>query len=232
MLSIYYTQKSLHMTPQFWEWCKLQLPLNICKKIEQRLSKSKMQTSLLGYLLLKVVLAKNNLSDDIAQLYYTAEGRPQIGLDFDFNISHSDDYVVCAFSKHHHVGIDIEKIKPISLDFLEDFFNVDEWTNIQSSRDSQKTFYKLWTKKEATVKADGRGLNIPLKEIIIQNNQGYVERAKWYLHEIPLNQKYMMHLATNEPIQYYQSVKISFKQICQYNYDLENTKVSRTNSIK
>jgi 4'-phosphopantetheinyl transferase len=213
MLSIYYTQKSAYMTPQFWDWCKLQLPHSICKKIEQRLSKSKMQTSLLGYLLLKIVLAKNNVSDTMSQLYYTAEGKPKIGQSFDFNISHSDEYIVCAFSKDHQVGIDIEKIKPISLEFLEDFFNDDEWENIQSSMDSQETFYKLWTQKEATVKADGRGLNIPLKEIIIQNNQGYVERAKWFLQEIPLNQKYMMHVATNEPIQHYQSVKINFKQI-------------------
>ena len=158
-------------------------------------------------------LAKNNVSDDFAKLYYTPEGRPKIGHDFDFNISHSDEYVVCAFSKDHQVGIDIEKIKPISLAFLKEFFNVDEWENIQLSRNSQETFYKLWTQKEATVKADGRGLNIPLKEIIIQHNQGYVEKTKWFLQEIPLHKKYMVYLATNEPIQYYQSVKINFKQI-------------------
>ena len=211
MLSIYFTQKSETMTPLFWEWCRQQLPHNIRDKIERKQSKTKIQTSLLGYLLLKEVLKKNGLSKEIGFLTHTPEGRPTIQADFDFNISHSDEYVVCAFSREYHIGIDIEKIKPISLDFLSAFFNPDEWQQMQSSQDSEESFYKLWTKKEAVVKADGRGLNIPLKEIIIRNNQGFVERVKWFLQEIPLNQNYMMHVATNKPIQEYQQVKISFK---------------------
>jgi 4'-phosphopantetheinyl transferase len=211
MLFIYYTQKSEVMTPAFWEWCRQQLPLKIRDKIERKASREKIQTSLLGYLLLKESLERNGLHQAIDMLKQSPEGRPNIVHNFDFNISHSDQYAVCAFSKKYSLGIDIEKIKPISLEFLRNFFNQDEWAEMQENENSQEQFYRLWTKKEAVVKADGRGLNIPLKEIIIRNNHGFVERVKWFLQEIPLDQHYIMHVATNEPIREYQRVKISFK---------------------
>ena len=199
------------MTPAFWEWCRQQLPIKIRDRIERKASREKIQTSLLGYLLLKESLERNGLHQAINMIKRSPEGRPNIVQNFDFNISHSDQYAVCAFSKKYSLGIDIEKIKPISLEFLQHFFNQDEWTDMQKNENSQEQFYRLWTKKEAVVKADGRGLNIPLKEIIIRNNQGFVERVKWFLQEIPLDQNYIMHVATNEPIREYQRVKISFK---------------------
>ncbi|PWK23852.1 4'-phosphopantetheinyl transferase [Arcicella aurantiaca] len=211
MLAIYYTQKSDVMTPLFWEWCRLQLPATIRDRIERKVSREKIQTSLLGYLLLKESFERNGLPQAIDMIKQSPTGRPNIVQDFDFNISHSAQYAVCAFSKKYSIGIDIEKIKPISLEFLQSFFNQDEWAELHQNENTQEQFYRLWTKKEAVVKADGRGLNIPLKEIIIRNNQGFVERAKWFLQEIPLDQNYMMHVATNEPISEYQRVKISFK---------------------
>jgi 4'-phosphopantetheinyl transferase len=211
MLSIYYTQKSEVMTPLFWEWCRQQLPMNIRDKIERKASRDKIQTSLLGYLLLKESLRRNGLHKAIDLIKQSPQGRPSITQNFDFNISHSDQYAVCAFSKEYSIGIDIEKIKPISLEFLRNFFNQDEWAEMQEGENSQESFYRLWTKKEAVVKADGRGLNVPLKEILIKNNQGYVERVQWFLQEIPLDQHYMMHVATNEPIKEYQRIKISFR---------------------
>lgn len=211
MISIYFTQKSEIMSPQFWEWCNRQLPQNILDKLKNKRSQTKMQMSILGYILLSEVLKNNGLSKQIEEIYYTSEGRPIIQGDFDFNISHSGDYVVCVFSTKHQVGIDIERMKPISLELLSDYFNPNEWKEIQYSQNREESFYKLWTKKEAIVKADGRGLNISLRKIIIKKNYGYVERIKWFLVEIPINKKFMIHLATNELIQEYKRVKISFK---------------------
>lgn len=199
------------MTPLFWEWCRQQLPSTIRDRIERKASREKIKTSLLGYLLLKESFERNGIPEAIDMIKQSPTGRPNIRQDFDFNISHSAQYAVCAFSKKYSIGIDIEKIKPISLEFLQSFFNQDEWAELHQNENTQEQFYRLWTKKEAVVKADGRGLNIPLKEIIIRNNQGFVERVKWFLQEIPLDENYMMHVATNEPISEYQRVKISFK---------------------
>jgi 4'-phosphopantetheinyl transferase len=211
MLTIYYTQKSEIMTQVFWKWCRQRLPQKIWDRIEQKASQEKIQSSLLGYLLLKESLERNGLHHTMELIKQSPEGRPIIGSNFDFNISHSGQYAVCAFSKKYSLGIDIERIKPLSLASLQHFFNQDEWADVQENQNPQESFYRLWTKKEAVVKADGRGLNIPLKEIIIQNNQGFVEQIKWFLQEIPLDKNYMVYVATNQPIQEYQRVKISFK---------------------
>ena len=211
MLTIYYAQKSELMSDVFWEWCYQQLPQNISDKIKQKSSQKKTQSSLLGYLLLKESLKRNGFCDSINELKKTSKGKPIIISNFDFNISHSGDFVVCAFSEKYSLGIDIERVKPTSLLPLQQFFTVDEWNKIQQSKNSQEQFFRLWTQKEAVVKADGRGLNIPLKEISIQNNNGYVEQTQWFLQEVPLDKNYVMHVATNEPFREYKMVKISFK---------------------
>ena len=210
MVSIYYTQKSEIMSPQFWEWCKKQLPQNIHDRLKKKQNIAKIQMSILGYILLKEALKHNGFSQQIEEIYYTINGRPSTQENFDFNISHSGDYVVCVFSTQLQVGIDIERMKPISLELLSNHFNPDEWKEIQYSQNSEQSFYKLWTKKEAMVKADGRGLTIPLKEIIIKKNHGHIERSKWFIQEIPIHKNYMIHLVTNEQIQEYNHVQISF----------------------
>jgi 4'-phosphopantetheinyl transferase len=212
MLSIYYTQKTEMMKPAFWQWCRQQLPERIITKIDKKRSHTKVQTSILGYLLLQEALRRNHLDESLEMLHCSQEGRPSIAPTFDFNISHSDQYVVCALSKQHHVGLDIEKMKPISLAVLRTFFNHDEWIAMHQKADSQQGFYQLWTQKEAVVKADGRGLNVPLKDIVVSNNQSSLGGNTWFLQEIPLNHAYMMHVATDQPIYQYQRVKISFKQ--------------------
>lgn len=83
--------------------------------------------------------------------------------DFHFNLSHSGDWVVCAVD-NMPVGIDVEKIRDIDLNLSERFFTKDEH-NYLASMDGytrKETFFELWTLKESYIKADGRGLAIPL----------------------------------------------------------------------
>lgn len=90
----------------------------------------------MGYLLLKESLERNGLHNVMNMIKQSPEGRPSIVQNFDFNISHSDQHAVCAFSKKYSLGIDIEKIKPISLEFLQHFFNQDEWVEMQANDNS------------------------------------------------------------------------------------------------
>ena len=82
-----------------------------------------------------------------------------------FNISHTEDLVLLAFSKRE-VGIDVEKInfKFEFKDILENCFTRDEIINIDNNIIS---FYRYWTAKEAYLKCDGIGLIRNLKEIEI-----------------------------------------------------------------
>jgi len=92
---------------------------------------------------------------------------------FNFNISHSADYVVCVIDDKP-IGIDIEEVKHIEYkDIASNFFAVSEFNyivnnnlNIQLSE-----FYKIWTLKESYVKCCGQGLSIPLKSFSVDVDQ-------------------------------------------------------------
>jgi len=82
---------------------------------------------------------------------------------FDFNLSHSGDYVVLAISDKP-VGVDIEKIKPIDINLAYECFHDQELAYLFSDRSEQlERFFRLWTLKESYIKATGDGLAYPLK---------------------------------------------------------------------
>jgi 4'-phosphopantetheinyl transferase len=83
-----------------------------------------------------------------------------------FNISHSENFAVIAISLKK-VGVDIENI---SKDFtftnlLPDIFDNNEVLAIQKAANKKHAFYKSWTRKEALVKALGKGIDDDFKNI-------------------------------------------------------------------
>lgn len=83
---------------------------------------------------------------------------------FDFNISHSGDYVVLALSDQR-LGIDVEKIRPVDFKIAETCFHDKESEHLNRDPEKQlENFYKLWTLKESFIKAVGEGLSYPLKD--------------------------------------------------------------------
>lgn len=82
----------------------------------------------------------------------------------DFNISHSEDYVLVAFHSEVKIGVDIEKIRPIDMKIMENVFTDEEIGYVESDKNlSLERFYELWSLKESFVKAVGEGLSYPLK---------------------------------------------------------------------
>lgn len=79
-----------------------------------------------------------------------------------FNLSHSRDWVALAVSRDGHVGIDIESsARSNDIDGIaERFFQPQEaeWLQSLPNAERRHTFFTLWTLKEATVKALGRGI--------------------------------------------------------------------------
>ncbi len=90
-----------------------------------------------------------------------------------FNLSHSKDSWCMAFSENYEIGIDIEEIKENKdfHDILPLFFTIHEQNKILDAKNSVTEFYKLWTRKEAVLKAMGVGLNFKLNEIDVCNNK-------------------------------------------------------------
>ena len=100
-------------------------------------------------------------------------GKPAlVGHNLHFNLSHSEDRLAIAVSGLENVGIDIEQIKPRnSLSELANrCFSAAEfavWSALPDTR-QQQVFFQLWTKKEAFVKAVGRGIALGLDQCEIK----------------------------------------------------------------
>jgi 4'-phosphopantetheinyl transferase len=124
---------------------------------------------LLAELLVRWILhAKLGLDINCIEFGISAFGKPFIkGLEnINFNLSHSNEWVVCAFSRLD-IGVDIEKISSIKLEIAKRFFTKEEYDRILSKDAHERIvyFYELWTLKESYIKALGLGLTIPLNHV-------------------------------------------------------------------
>ena len=98
----------------------------------------------------------------------SANGKPELQ-DVDglaFSTSHAAGLAAVAVATHANVGIDVERLRPMpdALDIARRFFTgseVDHLRAVPAARRSD-AFLRLWTRKEAYVKALGRGLSMPL----------------------------------------------------------------------
>jgi 4'-phosphopantetheinyl transferase len=101
---------------------------------------------------------------------YGPRGKPALdapaGDPIAFNLSHSDDVAVFAFSRRGAVGVDVEAIRPMAdrEELAERFFSPGEVRALSSVApvDRELAFFTCWTRKEAYVKAVGEGLALPL----------------------------------------------------------------------
>lgn len=152
--------------------------------------------SLMGKILLLEHLKKKGIENTILEkIEYNTFGRPSLpNLQFDFNIAHSGNLVVCAVADCR-IGVDIEKIEPINLNDFRRFLTEQEWQDINDSHIPLMSFYNIWTQKEATLKAIGKGLNIPLSDIILKENKAFYRDQIWSLKQIVLSPDYCLSVA-------------------------------------
>lgn len=131
-----------------------------------------LRTLLAGYL---------KINPSKIEFMYGAHGKPALKKAYhdkilQFNLAHSNDWGLYIFGWDRQLGIDLEHVRPLqdADDFAKRFFSRQESAWINSLPMDQKwgAFYKLWTCKEAFLKANGSGLTIPLNEaeIFIQDD--------------------------------------------------------------
>lgn len=92
-------------------------------------------------------------------------------LSLQFNLSHAKDVVIYAFAIDRHVGIDVEYIRDdVSLaEIARRFFALEEQKTLFALPPDQQSdaFFACWTRKEAFIKAIGKGLSYSLKKFIV-----------------------------------------------------------------
>ena len=178
------------------------LPKKLVGEIVSYLQWEDRQRAAIGKLLLQHALVGYGYQENILeQLRVTSHGKPFLDEPVHFSITHSSDWVAVAVSPILHVGIDLEKIDEYEPADFRDTMSYAQWQHIRQSDYSQKTFYRYWTAKEAAIKADGRGLSIPLQQVATDFTSARIETESiWHLYELSFIPGYSGFVATDHPL--------------------------------
>jgi len=140
-------------------------------------------------------------------------GKPAVNggnLEIRFNLSHCGGHALYAVAYGREVGVDVEAVrpKPKAAALVDRFFSIKEREAFQTlePHDRDATFFAGWTRKEAYVKALGKGLRFPLDQFNVslkpgdQNALLRVEGApeevkRWSLRDIDLGPGFRAALA-------------------------------------
>jgi 4'-phosphopantetheinyl transferase len=191
------------------------LPVDQAEKIRCFHRWQDAHASLFGKLLLLKGFKHFDLSINLADMKYSGYGKPYIEkTPVSFNISHSGNCVVCALSTDtKSIGIDVEEIKAIDITDFKNNWTDNEWKEI--SNNDAGSFYRFWTCKEAIIKAEGRGLSIPLNNIEVWRTYGLLLDKTYFLTEFNLHPDFVATMASPDRITTITTIAVQHTEMIQ-----------------
>lgn len=134
---------------------------------------------------------------DPDEFLFTQYHKPYLNGNISFNIAHSGEFVICAISDESQVGIDVERVRALELSDFSKYMTDDQWRRIYNALDPLAEFFRFWAMKEAVMKADGRGMYIPLLSIVDSSDSVVLNGVAWRLFDFTLDRAYAFCLASN-----------------------------------
>ena len=127
-------------------------------------------------LLLNEILPRYGVSP--AGIRIGEDGKPEVEGIF-FNLSHSDNIVICAIAEKE-VGCDVEKIVKAPEGVAERFFHPSEAEYIKACMGEERDhrFFRIWTMKESYIKMTGEGMRLSFGrfEFLLESENTKVRR--------------------------------------------------------
>jgi 4'-phosphopantetheinyl transferase len=167
---------------------------------------------------LRLILANYlGISADRIQFDFNQYGKPEIhhsqnSLSLHFNISHSHQMAAFVFCLGQKVGIDVEYRKPLKnlAGLAQHICHPMELNEFNGLAEDQcnTAFFRLWTRKEAFIKANGQGLSMGLRSIYIGFKEAdFISRVQyennwlhnWLIKDLHCPQDYKMAVAVEIP---------------------------------
>lgn len=184
------------------------LPHNSSLKAEKFRNTADIQRKMLGELMIRAILcAKYKVPAGNIDFEYSENDKPALKSydNIHFNISHSGDWVVCAFAEAP-VGIDVEKIRKVNFGIAKRFFSEEEVKDLFSMPEHDQTdhFFDLWTIKESYLKAIGTGLTRSLSSFTVRfqpNDLHLVEnenRVGVFIQSFKIDRKHKLSVCSFE----------------------------------
>ena len=152
------------------------------------------------------------------RLSYGAYGKPALDGEHKhsrlrFNMSHSHEVALFAFAEDMEVGVDVEHIRAdfASEDIARRFFSRREVETFDAlpDHDQVNAFFRCWTRKEAYIKAIGKGLSQALDEFDVTLGPDVEpallrvegdDASRWLLTDVNAGPGYAAALAIEAPI--------------------------------
>lgn len=137
-------------------------------------------------------------------------GKPALsGATLSFNLSHASDEALLAVTRRSPIGVDVERVSSARMtnDIAARFFSPHEQKQLAECRDGDRlaSFFRIWSRKEAVVKALGEGLACPLDSFDVSANaqdarllafrRPGIDIAQWTLRDLPAADGYVAALA-------------------------------------
>ncbi len=152
----------------------------------------------------------------VLEFTYGPRGKPALGgpwthAGWHFNLAHSGDLALLAVTRSGPVGIDLERIRRVTdaNRLVSRFFSPREDAAFQALAEDQKpaAFLRLWTRKEAWLKAIGEGIAESLDQVEVSFLPGEPARllsvpggaevlSRWRLHNLESRPGYFAAVAT------------------------------------
>jgi 4'-phosphopantetheinyl transferase len=168
--------------------------------------------------LLRQILASYlNVAPSALRFGYTGNGKPYLLSDPElyFNLSHAAEVLVVAVAGNRQLGVDVE-VLPLELaadDRVEKLvYCAAEQTALErvDATEYPRQFARLWTRKEAYIKADGRGMTLQLDHIDVAtlpdsillyqpDLDQWTSARGWTLQTLHANRRHVCSLAIEEP---------------------------------
>ena len=143
---------------------------------------------------------------------YSGYGKPRLSEDVgvQFNVSHTKDMAMFAFTRIGEVGIDVERHRQVKMldGMAERCLAAAQYEQFSSLGDEAKksAFFRFWTRKEAVIKAVGLGLSQPLKDFDVSFLEGeeasllraewdFGDVTEWSLHELEVSPEHQAAVA-------------------------------------
>ena len=146
---------------------------------------------------------------------YGAYGKPALASEhvLRFNLSHSHEVALLAVALDAELGVDVEHVRAdfASEDIARRFFSRAEVEvfNALPREEQVAAFFRCWTRKEAYIKAIGKGLSQPLDAFDVTLAPGAApsllraeddDASRWLLTDLDAGAGYAAALAIENPI--------------------------------
>lgn len=152
-------------SPSHWDW------LSAAEQARARQFRLPQLTQryLVSHAALRLVLGRLTGRHPAEIDYRTNEwGRPKIEDGPHFSLAHSDEFAAIAVSRSAPVGVDVEDMSSkIDADTLRSVMSTEELLNLDSNEPENDALLRLWTRKEAVLKAFGRGLSYDPRQLTV-----------------------------------------------------------------